>query len=176
MPHPGEVTDAGFTSDGRIATLTRNGFLRIWEGRTGRALTPSLPLEQKGLALAMRRVVPYVDRASGALLLLAGAYVVYYWTFFLLPGADSRTSGRSVIDRGGLASSRIATWLSSSNGKAAVAVLLGGIVALVVWALWRRLFGGATSGPAAMEAVSAQVRESSNSDEGSPHEQAPSKP
>ncbi len=140
------------------------------------ALAVAAALSQKGLALALRRVVPYVNRASGALLLLAGAYVVYYWAFFLLPGADSRTSGRSVIDRGGLASSRIATWLTSSNGKTAVAVALAGIVALVVWALWRRLFGGATGGPpTGMEVASAQVRESSNSDQRSPHEQASSK-
>ena len=139
------------------------------------ALAVAAALSQKGLALALRRVVPYVNRASGALLLLAGAYVVYYWAFFLLPGADSRTSGRSVIDRGALVSSRIATWLTSSNGKFAAAVLLAGIVALVVWALWRRLFGGVTGGPAGMEVVSAQVRESVNSDERSPHEQASSK-
>ena len=137
------------------------------------ALAVAAALSQKGLALALRRVVPYVNRASGALLLLAGAYVVYYWAFFLLPGADSRTSGRSVIDRGALVSSRIATWLTSSDGKFAAAVLLAGIVALVIWALWRRLFG-TTGGTAGMEIVPAQSRESSNSDERSPHEQASS--
>lgn len=139
------------------------------------ALAVAAALSQKGLALALRRVVPYVNRASGALLLLAGAYVVYYWAFFLLPGADSRTGGRSVIDGGGLASGRIATWLTSSNGKVAAVVLLAGIVALVVWALWRRLFGGVTGGPAGMEVVSARRRESSNSDERSSHEQASGK-
>ena len=137
------------------------------------ALAVAAALSQKGLALALRRVVPYVNRASGALLLLAGAYVVYYWAFFLLPGADSRTSGRSVIDRSALVSSRIATWLTSSNGKVAAAVLLAGIVGLVIWALWRRLFG-TTGEPAGMEVVSAQSRESSNSEERNPHEQASS--
>ncbi len=38
------------------------------------ALAVAAALSQKGLALALRRVVPYVNRASGALLLLAGAY------------------------------------------------------------------------------------------------------
>ena len=104
------------------------------------ALAVAAALSQQGLALALRRFMPYVNRVSGALLLLAGGYVVYYWAFFLLPGSDTRTSGRSVIDRGGEISSRIATWLGSSTGKTVAAALLAGLGALVVWALWRRLF------------------------------------
>ncbi len=105
------------------------------------ALAVAAALSQKGLALALRRVVPYVSRASGALLLLAGAYVVYYWGFFLLPGSDARTSGRSLIDRGGLLSSRAATWLGSDTGKTVAVALLAVLAALVLWALWRRFFG-----------------------------------
>jgi cytochrome c-type biogenesis protein len=116
------------------------------------ALAVAAALSQKGLALALRRFMPYVNRASGALLLLAGGYVVYYWAFFLLPGSDTRTSGRSVIDRGGQVSSRIATWLGSSTGKTVAAALLAGLGALVVWALWRRLFGEGTSEPEPEEA------------------------
>ena len=104
------------------------------------ALAIAAALSQKGLALALRRVVPYVNRASGALLLSAGAYVVYYWGFFLLPGADTRTQGRSVIDRGGLLSSRAATWLGSQTGKTTVVITLGLLGALVLWALSRRFF------------------------------------
>ncbi len=137
------------------------------------ALAVAAALSQKGLALALRRFVPYVSRASGALLLLAGGYVVYYWAFFLLPGSDTRTSGRSVIDRGGEVSSRIATWLGLATGKTVAAALLAGLGALVVWALWRRLFGAATvaSEPEAETNVAfAHARESNETKEGSPHE------
>jgi len=104
------------------------------------ALAVAAALSQQGLARALRRLVPYVNRVSGALLLLAGAYVVYYWAFFLLPGSDTRTGGRSLIDRGELFSSRTATWLGSATGKTVVSVLLAALVALAAWALWRRLF------------------------------------
>jgi cytochrome c-type biogenesis protein len=116
------------------------------------ALAVAAALSQQGLALALRRFMPYVNRVSGALLLLAGGYVVYYWAFFLLPGSDTRIGGRSVIDRGGQVSSRIATWLGSSTGKTVAAVLLAGLGVLVVSALWRRLFGGGTSEPEPEEA------------------------
>jgi cytochrome c-type biogenesis protein len=116
------------------------------------ALAVAAGLSQQGLALALRRFMPYVNRVSGALLLLAGGYVVYYWAFFLLPGSDTRTSGRSVIDRGGEISSRIATWLGSPTGKTVAAALLAGLGALVVWALWRHLFAEGMGEPEPEEA------------------------
>ena len=103
------------------------------------ALAVGAALSRRGLALALRRLVPYVGRASGALLMLAGAYVVYYWGFFLLPGSATRTGGRALIDRGELISSRLSTWLSSETGKTVATVVFAAVAALAVWALWRRL-------------------------------------
>ncbi len=103
------------------------------------ALAVAAALSQQGLARALRHLVPYVNRASGALLLLAGAYVVYYWAFFLLPGSDTRTSGRSLIDRGESFSSQAATWLGSGMGQTVATIVLATIAALVAFALWRWL-------------------------------------
>jgi cytochrome c biogenesis protein CcdA len=101
------------------------------------ALAVAAALSRQGLALALRRLVPYVNRGSGALLLLAGAYVVYYWAFFVLPGSDTRTSGRSLINQGETLSSRAATWLGSSTGQTVATVVLGALAVLIVWALVR---------------------------------------
>jgi cytochrome c-type biogenesis protein len=103
------------------------------------ALAVAAALSQQGLARALGRLVPYVNRLSGALLLLAGAYVVYYWTFFLLPGSDTRSGNRSLIDRGESLSGQAATWLGSGSGQTVASVVLGTIAALTVWALWRWL-------------------------------------
>lgn len=138
------------------------------------ALAVAAALSQQGLALALRRLVPYVNRASGALLLLAGAYVVYYWAFFLLPGSDTRTGGRSLIDRGELLSSRIATWLSSSSGQTAAAALLAALGILVVWALTRSLFGS-TAQPFTDPQEATPARGHAPSEERSQHEPASSK-
>lgn len=135
------------------------------------ALAVAAALSQQGLALALRRLVPYVNRASGALLLLAGAYVVYYWAFFLLPGSDTRTSGRSLIDRGELLSSRLATWLSSGSGQTAATVLLAALGVIVVWALSRSLFGSTASA----EPEAARTDGRAPTEERSQHEPASSK-
>ena len=104
------------------------------------ALAVAAALSQQSLARGLRLLVPYVSRASGALLLLAGAYVVYYWAFFLWPGSDTRTSGRSLINRGESFSSQAATWLGSNTGQTVASAVLAALAALVAWALWRWLF------------------------------------
>jgi cytochrome c biogenesis protein CcdA len=104
------------------------------------ALAVAAALSQQGLARVLRRLVPYVNRAGGALLLLAGGYVVYYWAYFLWPGSETRTGGRSLIDRGESLSSQAATWLGSDSGQTVASAVLAAVAALVAWALWRWLF------------------------------------
>jgi hypothetical protein len=43
------------------------------------ALTLSIALFQGVLVGAVRRAIPYIQPFSSVLLLLAGAYLVYYW-------------------------------------------------------------------------------------------------
>ncbi len=54
------------------------------------ALTLALALFKQGLVKWLRGVMPYVRLASAALLVVAGAYVIYYWLFYsagsTLPG------------------------------------------------------------------------------------------
>ena len=42
-------------------------------------LTVTLALFKQGLASALRRAIPHVQRAAAVLLLLAGIYLVTYW-------------------------------------------------------------------------------------------------
>ncbi len=46
------------------------------------ALTLALALFKQGLVKWLRGVMPYVRLASAALLVVAGAYVIYYWLFY----------------------------------------------------------------------------------------------
>lgn len=97
------------------------------------ALAVAAALAREGMARTLRRTLPYVERASGGLLLLAGAYVVYYWAFALRGGA------RAPIDMGGALSTRLGSWLGSSTGQAAAATVLAALVAVAVGMLARRL-------------------------------------
>lgn len=87
-----------------------------------------------GLAGATRRILPHVNRISGALLALAGAYVVYYWSFSLgFLGADI-PAPILAVER---LSSRAQGWLQGPTGQTVFVALLAGLAALITWAVWR---------------------------------------
>jgi cytochrome c-type biogenesis protein len=53
------------------------------------ALTVSMGLARRSLLQSVRRVMPYVSRAAGGLLVIAGAYIAYYgWYELRVQGGD----------------------------------------------------------------------------------------
>ncbi len=60
-------------------------------------LTMAIALAEQGLVRNLRRVLPYVNRVSGALLVLAGAYVAYYG-WYELRVQDGETAGGALAD------------------------------------------------------------------------------
>jgi cytochrome c-type biogenesis protein len=76
------------------------------------ALTVTLALAEGGLLHVLRRAMQWVDRLAGVFLILAGAYLVYYWTFNL------RFESTGSLDGGGLAawmedqSATASTWIT----------------------------------------------------------------
>jgi threonine/homoserine/homoserine lactone efflux protein len=71
------------------------------------ALTVTLALAEGGLLRVLRRAMQWVDRVAGVFLILAGAYLVYYWTFNLRFDQTGSTSG------GGLAA-----WMEEQSAEA----------------------------------------------------------
>jgi cytochrome c biogenesis protein CcdA len=61
-------------------------------------LTMAIALAEQGLVRNLRTVLPYVNRVSGALLVLAGAYVAYYG-WYELRVQDGDTSGGALAER-----------------------------------------------------------------------------
>lgn len=106
-------------------------------------------LSQSGLANALKRFLPYVNRFSGIILLLAGVYVVVYWTSALF--SDDPFNPPGVV----VAGERVSSWLVSivggSTGTVVVATLfavLAGGVGLLLWQRRRRgQSGGAATTP-----------------------------
>jgi hypothetical protein len=56
-------------------------------------LTMAIALAEQGLVRNLRSVLPYVQRVSGALLVLAGAYVTYYGWYELRVRRGDTTDG-----------------------------------------------------------------------------------
>lgn len=89
-----------------------------------------------GLAGATRRILPHVNRISGVLLAVAGAYVVYYWSFSLgFLGADIPAPILAVEQL----SSRAQGWLQGPAGRVVSVILLTSLAVLIAWAGWRAL-------------------------------------
>lgn len=92
------------------------------------------------LVRALRPLMPYVTRISGALLVLGGGYVVYYWTS-LLSGSGDSGPVRLVQDLQGGAQDLVLKpgqrfWLA-----AGVALVIGAVLSLVLRSRGRRVPG-----------------------------------
>ena len=106
------------------------------------ALSIAAALLRDGLARKLKHVLPHVHRLAGALLLIAGAYLAYYWGQVIWADADSLANDPLV---GAL--TRVTAWVqATAGGSEGRAVVLGAgvLVALALaWALWHAGAGGA---------------------------------
>lgn len=101
------------------------------------ALTVALALAKHSLVRTLRRALPYIDRISGALLVIAGAYITYYWAYALLADPGTRAGSgpiRFVEDLSG----RVATNVQSVGGLRIGLVLGAVVLAALGTVLWRR--------------------------------------
>jgi cytochrome c-type biogenesis protein len=96
------------------------------------ALTVALGSARHGLVTKLRRVQPHIDRISGGLLVLAGAYVAYYgyWEHRIVSDPlNPPPSG--VVNRVTDLSSRV-TNLVSDVGATRIGIVLAAAVAVAV--------------------------------------------
>lgn len=93
-------------------------------------LTLAVALARSSMVDRMRRALPYVNRASGLLLALAGAYVAYYGYWELRLGAGAQVSAGPVGFVAAL-SGRVETFIDSV-GAGRLGVVLGVAIAVMI--------------------------------------------
>lgn len=126
-----------FTRDG-IAKGTGNFFAyAIGMGLVITFLTMSLALAKSNVAVSMRKVLPYIGRVSGALLVLAGIYMIDYgiWDYRVVIANDFE-AGNLFVDQ--VEEFQVATtqWIeTTTTERIGVLSLMGILGALVV--AWR---------------------------------------
>lgn len=100
------------------------------------AVTVALALAKHSLVTRLRGAMRHVDRVAGALLVVAGAYIVYYWVFSLstTPGTTTGAGPARFVE--GL-SADASRWLSDWGAVVGVA-LTGVIVVTAGYLLLRR--------------------------------------
>ena len=93
-------------------------------------LTLAIALARQSIVRSMKGMLRYVNRVSGALLLVAGVYVAYYG-WYELRVYDGDTSGGAVASWVFDLSGRLTTWIDSV-GPIQVGLVLALAIALVV--------------------------------------------
>ncbi len=127
-----------FTRDGTVSGVLMIVAYGLGMGLLLTALTVTLALARGGLLRGLRSALRWIDRVAGALLVLAGCYLVYYWWYDLV----SDTGAREVAG-GGLSSwfqgraDQVALWLND-RGAGALALVLGAVTAAAVAAVIAR--------------------------------------
>lgn len=93
-------------------------------------LTLAIALANQGLVHSLKRIMPYVNRVSGVLLVLAGAYVAYYgWYELRIRTGDTSGGGpaKFVFDL----NSRVSNWIQRT-GPTRLGLVLALVIAVVV--------------------------------------------
>lgn len=101
------------------------------------AISISAALAKSGVARLVRRVIPMVERSSGAVLAAAGAYIVFYWSVSLA-NADGDGALRAPITALERVQSLVAGWLANSRGAIAALLVLSISIVVWTWIWWRR--------------------------------------
>jgi cytochrome c-type biogenesis protein len=101
------------------------------------ALSLMAAFMRRGLARVLTRIVPYMNRVAGTLLLISGAYLSYYWARVALGSAATLSDDPLIgaVERFVAVVQRTA---SSGGGRTFVLIALAIVAAGVLAAVWRR--------------------------------------
>ncbi len=131
-----------FTSDGAVDGISVFIAYALGMSLVIMVLTLGMALGRNSIATNLRRVLPYVNKVSGVLLVIAGVFLTLYgwWEIQVL---DDPTSSNWVVDRSLDLQNRVQTWvLNSGETRLALAAALI-VAAAVLWAT-RESFGANT--------------------------------
>ncbi|MEY2438437.1 MAG: cytochrome c-type biosis protein [Acidimicrobiaceae bacterium] len=98
------------------------------------SLTVAIALAEHSLVRTVRRVLPFVNRIAGALLVLTGAYVAWYGVVSI----RTPTSSDGVVDKVTLWSSDASDWVQRTGGTTIALVLSTVITAAAAFVFFSR--------------------------------------
>jgi cytochrome c biogenesis protein CcdA len=122
-----------FTARGVASGVVTFVMFSLGMGLLVTALTITLALSQGGLLRAIRQLLPYVERISAAILVVAGIYFVYYGIYEVRGTASGGGLALRLSDWQG----RLATRINDA-GPVTIGVVLGAVVVAAVLFVVRR--------------------------------------
>ena len=99
------------------------------------ALTIAVAVARHGLVRRLRSFLPYAQRVSAVLLVVAGLYLTWFWIDDLSSDAGQQGSAAGVVERW---SADVTNWIDDHSGL--VGLSLGGVVLIAVLALVLKRF------------------------------------
>jgi hypothetical protein len=99
------------------------------------AVSLALALARESLVRTLRQATRYVDRASGVLLLLVGAYLVWYGRFAIDPANGTASSPLAWVEDWSTSAS---VWLHDAGTALGLVVAVAVVSALALTRLLRR--------------------------------------
>ena len=112
------------------------GFYGLGMATTLMSLSVAAALARDGLARSLKRLLPYMGRVAGGLLLASGAYLSYYWARVLWGPADALSTDPLLT-----VVSRFSNWIqrTASSGGGTLLVLGAGaiVAAAIIVSLWQ---------------------------------------
>ncbi|HJP15485.1 MAG TPA: cytochrome c biogenesis CcdA family protein [Acidimicrobiales bacterium] len=96
-------------------------------------LTISLAAARSGVVQNLRRVLPYIDRLSGVLLLVGGCYLISYGIFEIRVLNNPTVSSNSFLDAVSRMQSHLSNWITSIGGVQLGLTLWLLVLTMVVW-------------------------------------------
>jgi cytochrome c-type biogenesis protein len=95
------------------------------------SLTLAVAMAKHGLVHRLRSMLPYIQRISAGFLIVAGAYITWFWYDDLSSDAGDQGAAAGVVERW---SATLTNWIADNSGK--VGLALGGIVAIaLMWSV-----------------------------------------
>lgn len=123
---------ASLTSDGTASSLTVFAAFGAGMGVVMMALAVAAAFTRQGLTRILRRALPWLSRASGAMLVIAGTYLSYYW-WRIKYGPTSTLSSDPIVGRATRFGAEVQRWAHQRGGLllTGAAIVVG--IAVIAW-------------------------------------------
>lgn len=99
------------------------------------SLTIAVAMAKHGLVRRLRSMLPYVQRVSAGFLIVAGAYITWFWFDDLSSDAGEQSQAVGIVDRW---SATLTNLIGDNSGL--VGLTLGGVVAIALLSLLLKRF------------------------------------
>ena len=123
---------ASLTSDGTASSLVVFAAFGAGMGVVMMALGVAAAFARQGLTRVLRQALPWLSRVSGAMLLIAGTYLSYYW-WRIKYGRTSTLSSDPVVGRVIRFTAEVQRWAHERGGVILTVAVVVVAVAVIAW-------------------------------------------